>query len=557
MPEQRSSSAADHVVSDLCEEAGELRRRNELDAALEVAEQALDRAKRSGDDELVGECLTTLADIYHDKENYSQAERLYRQALTAFQEAGAERGQGVAHLGLGIVYLDRGDLERAEQALLSALELAQRTDDLRLEGATYVNLGLLHAERGQLQEARTYHEQAVRLFESLESDRGIAIQLTNLALIYVRMGEIEKALACHEHALEMDQELGNERGVATDYGNLSDIHYELGDLGKAEEYYRLSLRHAQKLSYREQEGKAHNGLALVAVSQGDLTTARDHYTAALEAFQAIGFRQGEAGAHVDLGYTSALCGDVDEGVRHCRQGLDIYQTLGHPEGELAAHLCLGYISLMLLDDPDEAIAQYTDARELVAQLQQPDLVWRVYVGLGSGYYRQGQWEKAYETYREAVDAVESIRAGLWREESKLGFIGSKSGLYTVVVMLSVARRPAGEDSALIDALEYLERGRSRSFLDLLGQADISASRSVDASLLKREAELIEQIRVLTHTLTDASGERRLALLQRANDARGTLHRLLDDIAQIAPEYVDLRRGAPASWEELQACLRQT
>jgi len=550
--EQRSPVDRTAVLA-LCQQASELRHQNELDAALQVAERAFNEAEKLGDAELVGECLVILADIHHDREDYSRAEVLYRQALAAFQQAGVERGQGEAQLGLGIIHLDRGDLEEAEQSLLSALELAQRVEDLSLEGAACVNLGLLYIDWGRLQEARTYHERAVRLFETLGSDWGIATQYTNLALIHVRLGHIEEALVCHERALAMDLELGNERGVATDYGNLGDIYYDLGDLDRAEEHYHRSIEHAQKVGYRQQEGRAHNGLGLVAVSRDDPATARDHYAAALEAFQAIGFRQGEAGAHVDLGYTMALCGDVEEGLHHCQRGLEIYRMLSHPEGQIAARLCLGYISLILLDDPEQAIAWYTNAQEVVARLQHPDLTWRVYVGLGSGYYKAGRLDEAYNAYRQAVEAVESMRLGLWREESKLGFIGSKSGLYTAIVMLSILRWSAGEDAALIEAFEYLERGKSRALLDLLGQTPIAA-RGVDASLLQREAGLVAQLRVLTKGLATASGKRRMALLQRANKIRKALHALLDDIAQVTPEYVDLRRGEPLSFRKLRQLL---
>ena len=552
---QQRSPVDRTTVLALCHQANEVRQRNELDAALQMSEQALDQAKKLGDIELEGDCLVTLADIHHDRENYPQAEALYHQALGAFQRAGAERGQGEAQLGLGVVHLDRGNLEQAEQSLLSALELAQRVKDPSLEGAACVNLGLLYTDWGQLQEARTYHERAVRLFEAVGSDWGIATQYTNLALVYVRLGQIEEAVACHERALATDLELDNERGVATDYGNLGDIYYELGDLDRAAVYYQRSLEQAQRIAYRQQEGRAHNGLGLVAVSRDDPATARKHYAAALEAFQAIGFRQGEAGAHVDLGYTLALCGDVEAGLQHCQKGLEIYRALGHLEGQITGHLCLGYISLILRDDPQEAINHYADAREMAVRLEHPDLTWRVYVGLGSSYYRAGQLDEAQEAYHQVIEAVESIWVGLWQEESKLSFMGSKSGLYTASVMLSILRWSAGEDAALIEAFEYLERGKSRAFLDLLGQTPIAAPKDVDTSLLRREAELVEQLRVLTKGLATASGERRMTLLQRANKTYRALEALLNDVAQVTPEYVALRHGEPVTWEDLQACLQ--
>jgi len=133
-------------------------------------------------------------------------------------------------------------------------------------------------------------------------------------------------------------------------------------------------------------------------------------------------------------------------------------------------------------------------------------------------------------------------------------MGSKSGLYTVVVLLSILRWSAGEDSALIEAFEYLERGKSRAYPGLLGQTTITAPRGVNITLLKREAELVDQIRVLTNGLAVASGEHQMVLPERANDTQRALNSLLDDIAQVAPEYMDLWRGEPASWGALQECL---
>ena len=134
-------------------------------------------------------------------------------------------------------------------------------------------------------------------------------------------------------------------------------------------------------------------------------------------------------------------------------------------------------------------------------------------------------DEAHEAFCQAVEAVEPIRLGLWREESKLGFIGSKSGLYTAIVMLSILRWSAGEDTALMQAFEYLERGKSRAFLDLLGQTPIAAPSGVDTLLPQRVPELVEQLRVLTNGLAAASGGRRMALLQGANETRKALDML--------------------------------
>ena len=89
---------------------------------------------------------------------------------------------------------------------------------------------------------------------------------------------------------------------------------------------------------------------------------------------------------------------------------------------------------------------------------------------------ESQWQEALNYYQQAIDVIETQRASINTEASKIGFVGDKQMLYTRVIELA---RRLGQ-SAL--AFEFIERAKSRALVDLL------AGRNESQRLQARDGE---------------------------------------------------------------------
>lgn len=118
--------------------------------------------------------------------------------------------------------------------------------------------------------------------------------------------------------------------------------------------------------------------------------------------------------------------------------------------------------------------------------------------LGRAYEKLQRPQQAIDQYKNAIDIVESERAGLGKENTRLAFLTGKDNLYANLVTLLVR---AGDNAA---AFEYAERARSRNLVDVLASAAPKFSTGSESEAYERqrreqtEVQLTVQRNGLTH-----------------------------------------------------------
>lgn len=84
--------------------------------------------------------------------------------------------------------------------------------------------------------------------------------------------------------------------------------------------------------------------------------------------------------------------------------------------------------------------------------------------MGLAYERLGRNQAAISHYQNAIEIIESERAGLGRESTRLAFLQDKEVVYERLITLLVRRKEVDA------AFNYSERARSRNFVDLLASS---------------------------------------------------------------------------------------
>lgn len=169
-----------------------------------------------------------------------------------------------------------------------------------------------------------------------------------------------------------------------------------------------------------------------------------------------------------------------------------------------------------------------------------EIWWNAQFDLGRIARSEGDGKLAVERLTEAVETIESQRSSIHTEAAKIGFIGDKQAVYNELVSLLVEQGKAGE------ALEYVERGKSRALVDLLaerqnfgpqeqGRVDATESLNLLASLEQKYVSTSPQI-----------GER-----QRLRSAMTSLS---EELRQKTPELASLVTVSAPKAAEIQARL---
>jgi len=101
-----------------------------------------------------------------------------------------------------------------------------------------------------------------------------------------------------------------------------------------------------------------------------------------------------------------------------------------------------------------------------------------FLELGSGYEALGDHRKALTQYEEAIRIIERQRTTIYTEKQRISFFAAKQALYRRIIALLATTGQAGK------ALEYVERSKSRAFVDLLGSSQLTLKSSAQTAKLE-------------------------------------------------------------------------
>jgi CHAT domain-containing protein len=134
----------------------------------------------------------------------------------------------------------------------------------------------------------------------------------------------------------------------------------------------------------------------------------------------------------------------------------------------------------------------------------------LYRDLGDAFERQGQLQPATDYYKNAIDIIESERAGLGKESTRLSFLEGKEWVYGHLIDVLVKSGHAAE------AFEYAERARSRNFVDVLASGTPKFRTSGEsAAFSERQREKTE-----VQLAVQRSGLTRIEIQELRRSVRG-------------------------------------
>jgi hypothetical protein len=216
---------------------------------------------------------------------------------------------------------------------------------------------------------------------------------------------------------------------------------------------------------------------------------------------------------------------------------------------------------------DAAESALREAAGLLRDTGQVAFAYWVMLQLGRAQYVRAP-ARAHRSLMEALDLRELLRDQVLDTRLRMTAGGSAEGLYAAIVRLLIGGDTASgsADSSAGDsgewpprrtatAFELVERGRSRSMLELLGQ-------NLPAPAGPEHAELVRAEEAAMRGLADcqaaiAAGAPGEEAIVRLRAARGELREVLDRLAAVdgrGAEYAQLRRGDPRSYDEIRRML---
>jgi Uncharacterized protein conserved in bacteria len=530
--------------------------------AIDYYKKALALYEESGDKEEKAFIAKWLGQSYKSIGSFGISLKYFKQALDIIQEIRIPPQEGYILLQIGEVHCNMGDYQEALNAYNKAMQVFKELNSIAKQGKVLIGIGKIHSAQGNYLESIETLQKALQMFEGLEESHdlkedirlGRENALKALSEVHTLIGSKEKtaeydlkirnlnqwdkknklgqwlnlmdqgqtlenrknfkkALEIYQQALDLSKEMNNQSGEMISLERIGHIYQELIEYPNAIEFQVKTLELSRKQNNKIVELTALYAIANTYLRQSDFINALDYFQHALEIAKETESETFEI---------SAL-----EGI-----GLGF---LGQKNYEMAA-------------------AYYKEALIKSKEIDVPERIWRNNNSLGYIAQILEQFQKAKSYYSEAINTIESIRENISMDEYKTSFVENKlevyRGMITVLLLLN-------EDE---EAFNYVERAKSRSLLDLLGnRLKLENGKNKEFSL--EETQLQNEINNLLERRrkerSQTKEKQRVALNvwdMELKKARKSYSKLLLKIKMEAPELHSLVSVNPLVLSEVQELL---
>jgi CHAT domain-containing protein/Tfp pilus assembly protein PilF len=450
---------------------------------------------------------------------------------------------------LAVLAALRSDLTAAEKGLSKALELQQGLGADSVEVArTLVNLGSLASLRGDLATSEERYRRAIDLFEAASPDHiDLARAISRLGHIAMDRGDLALAEEHFRRGLEMRQKLQPESlDVAASYQNLGFVAGNRGDWVAAEEYHLRALAIRQTLAPGSAaEAESLGNLHRIEWHKGNLAKADEYLRSALAIYEksSPGSRD-ETMARIERARIAIERGDLALAEELYRRALSLLEERSPGALEMAIGLKgLGIVALKR-GDLTKAETHFQRALAIAAKIAPGSTeMGELLNELGQVHRRAGRLAKAAESFCRATDVFDQQRTKLGGPlEERSAFGGTTAEHYQdCIAALVDSRRPA-------EAFRALERGRARSFLDLLAERDLLWTADLPPELARKRKQVnaeYDSAQAALASLSPMRAEAEVDRLQlRLRELRARQEAIAAEVRQASPRNATLQDPQP-------------
>jgi CHAT domain-containing protein len=487
--------------------------------AIECGRSARAVLTREGDDLSAGKVEQNLGGVYFRRDNYREAEQLLRSARDRFLKLGDQKQLAQIENNIAIALTMQHRFGEAAALYEEALSHAAAGGFEVTRAEIEDDLGQLKLHQGQYERALDFLERARRRFEELGMRHAAAAVQARLADAYLELNLVPEAVDGYERAVIVFRALGMRADEAAALSSLGRAHAVLGNRDQA----RSVLSEARQL-YLTEDNEV--GQATVRLAEAQL-----HY---------------QAGAY-EAAETAAALADAT---------LVQAGTWGRLLG-----------ARWLRGDALRELRQFRPAQRLLEETLRtaefqgvPQIALRCETSLGLIAMASGDAIVAERCLKRAVELAEQLRAPLPAEEFRTSFVADKLVPFRELTRLCLADPSGGR---VEEALDYVERSRSRTLADVLrGEVSVQL-RARDASeraMLERVRSLREELNWLYSQINKSEhdnarssarlGELQVAIRDRERDVQAVLRQL----QQTAPAISGNLVTSPEAWADLQRDL---
>ncbi len=561
---------------------------NNYKKSLEYFDQALLIARLSGSKREIGRALGNMGNIYYLQGKYDKSVWCYEGAINLNRESNDHINLEINICNLGNVYSGRGQYRKAIEIYSQSLKMAEKTNEADAICRNLGNLGIAYSNLMEHEKGLDYLNKALKIARDSKLEKREILWLGSLGNAYSRMGKNSEAVNKYEEAAGKAKKIGDQWSVVNYQGNIGIIYLNTGEYRKAMKLFLTALEYSEKIGDKKAEASFLCNMGIIYENLGLLNQSLQYQMKALAKAKEMGDRYSEGVYLGNIGNIYKQSGDHKKSEEYYKQALDIASELEDLRGQ---GMNLGNLGNACFDQKKfkESIEYYEKALEIARKSCNP-ISEGIRLGNMAGAYRElGQYKKALELYNtalplttglgnnqssiiqyvgrgltyeklnrlddaiadmvKAVEIVETVRSDLGIEEFKNSYSNRYIYIYYELIELLMMK------NRIQDALEYAERAKARSFLDVVGKSDSITEKAKDRELAEKEVSLLSLIRELEKKIYSVPQEQTADILIEIKKVQKEHQEVLEKLKIKDSEYASLISVNPSSPEEIKKSLQ--
>lgn len=322
-------------------------------------------------------------------------------------------------------------------------------------------------------------DRAAELFAALldhdDLDADVHCRVLNAwALAHFNQTKYDRALELYRQTATLAEQNGSLYYQGAALINMGMIYNELEYYDQALDLTMQSLTIFRALGDQYREAIALYEIGNSALRLGRWQVARDHFDAAVKLNTALGLDARLAYVYWGQGLLYHLIGDERASEEAYQHALAIAQQPDVSNLQVVSDV-LWHIGFLYHTQERwaEALAAYNRALDIATELGGTHWLSLIHFRRGNVLRHFGRLDEAFAAYHQAIESIEALRGATQIEEIKIGLLGTTQQVYEAMVLLCL------ELGRTADAFDYMERARSRAFLDTLVEKSPELYDSVD------------------------------------------------------------------------------
>ncbi len=479
--------------------------------AIEAWSSGLRIAEEQKHKKATGFFLGRIGTVYKNLGQYEKALGYYEQALAISREIKDIKFMSGILNSISVVYQNLGQYQKALNYYEQALAISREIKDIKLEGFALNNIGVVSDNLGQYEKALNYYEQALAIFRKIEDVKNEGGNLYNIGLVYANLGQYEKALDYYEQALAIFRKINDVKGEGANLNSIGLVYYIFCQYEKALNYYEQALAIFRKINDVKGEGTELTNIGAAYQNLSQYEKALNYYEHALDIFRKIKDFEGEG---TDLNGIGV-----------------VYQNLGQYQ---------------------KALNYYDQALAISREIKDIKLEGLALNNMGQALLHSGKLKKAEKNLNASIQVYESIREKVYSGTERTGFQSTLPAVYGSLAATRIALGQPGK------AFESLERGRAKSFLDLLGTREAGFKKEKTGQISELENQLAslreDRVKLAAGPMGKKKRSAGVSLDNKISERDKERFDLIEQLRRNDPELGSLISVSPPGLKEIQSLL---